>query len=155
MLGLVRQRSEQFARACAILLGFSIPISVAVDNVLLVLVLCAWLLSLTGEKLAFILRHPVAIAALILLAVLLLGVTYGSRYPGDGWRYVGKYVDLLFIPIFITLFAAERDRLLACRAFAAAMVLTLALSYLRWGGSFLPAASWIPIHSLQQPSRSI
>jgi O-antigen ligase len=66
--------------------------------------------------------------------LLIAGTAYGTRFPGDGLRYLGKYADLAFIPIFITLFNTERARNYAWLAFASAMVLTLALSCLLWGG---------------------
>ena len=125
-------RTEQLARYAAALLGFSIPISVAFDNVLLVLVAVLWLAG--GEikrKLADIAANPVALAALALFGMLIAGTLYGSRFPGDGMRYLGKYADLLFIPIFITLFGNARVRELALRWFCAAMVLTFVVAELR------------------------
>ena len=126
--------SEQAARACAIALGFSIPISVALDNVLLVLILIFWLAALNRDKLMQISRNRVALAALALFALFVAGLSYGTREPGDGLRYLGKYADLAFVPIFVTLFNTERARCYAWYALAASMVLTLALSYLLWAG---------------------
>ena len=123
--------SEQAARAGAIALGFSIPISVALDNALLALVLLFWLASGNyGAKLAHIKATRVALAACALFALLVIGLAYGTRGPGDGLHYLGKYMDLAFVPVFATLFAAERTRRCAWYAFAAALALTLALSYL-------------------------
>lgn len=127
--------SEQAARACAIALGFSIPISVALDNVLLALILVLWLISLNYRaKSAQISRNQVALAAIALFALLIIGLGYGTREPGDGLRYLGKYADLAFIPILVTLFNSENARRQAWYAFAAAMVATLVLSYLLWAG---------------------
>ena len=59
--------AETCARSCTIALGVSIPISVALDNILLALIL---IFSLVAggyrEKLASTLANPVAIAALAL-----------------------------------------------------------------------------------------
>jgi O-antigen ligase len=127
--------SENAARACAIALGFSIPISVALDNVLLVLIFALWLATLDfRRKSAQIVQNRIALAALGLFALFVIGLAYGTRAPGDGLRYLGKYADLAFIPIFITLFGSDRDRVLAWYAFALSMVVTLALSYLLWAG---------------------
>jgi O-antigen ligase len=128
-------RAETCARACAIALGFTLPISVALDNVLLAAILALWIASGGySDKLAQIKRTPVALAALLLFALLVAGLTYGTRYPGDGLRYLGKYADLAFIPIFVTLFDTERGQHYAWLAFAAAMALTLVLSCLLWSG---------------------
>ncbi|OGA22904.1 MAG: hypothetical protein A3I02_05855 [Betaproteobacteria bacterium RIFCSPLOWO2_02_FULL_67_26] len=125
-------RTEQLGRHAAALLGFSIPISVALDNILLVLVAVLWLAG--GDfkrKFADIAASPVALAALALFAMMAAGVLYGSRYPGDALRFLAKYADLLFIPIFITLFRDARVRELALRWFCAAMVLTFVVAELR------------------------
>jgi O-antigen ligase len=129
----IPRRSEQAARCFAIALGFSIPISVALDNVLLALILVLWLASLDYRaKLEHIRSNRVALAALFLFVLLITGLAYGTRASGDGLRYLGKYLDLLFIPLFVTLFRDEQVRRYAWHALAASMILTLALSYLVW-----------------------
>ena len=63
------------ARHAAAFLGFSIPISVALDNVLLALVAVLWLAG--GDlkrKLAEIAVNPVALAALALFGMLAAGL---------------------------------------------------------------------------------
>ena len=58
-------RADACARAFAIALGFSIPVSVALDNILLALLLVSWLASGDfREKFAAIKSNPVALAAL-------------------------------------------------------------------------------------------
>jgi len=118
-------RAQQLGRHAAAFLGFSIPVSTALDNILLALVAVLWLAG--GDlrrKLAIVAANPVALAALAVFCMLALGLFYGIRYPGDGLRHLGKYVDLLFIPIFITLFRDARIREIALRWFCAAMVLS-------------------------------
>jgi len=143
ILGTVTAHADRAARWSAIALGFSIPISIALDSVLSVAVLAGWLLS--GDyrrKLDAIARNPVAIGALLLFAMLLIGTLYGQHDPGDTSNYLGKYTDLLFIPIFAYCFRDAADRRRAIFALAAALVLTLALSLLVKMG-WLPHASFI------------
>ena len=47
----------------------------------------------------------------------------------DGLVFLRKYSNLLLIPIFVTLFTREEDRRHGLLAFAAAMTITLLLSY--------------------------
>ena len=130
--------ADRAARWSAIALGFSIPISVALDGVLSVVVLAGWLASGNyRQKLDAIARNPVAIGALLLYAMLLIGALYGHREPGDAADYLGKYVDLLLIPIFVFCFRDARDRRRAIYAFTASLALTLALS-------FVVKAGWLP-----------
>ena len=118
-------RAEQLGRHAAAFLGLSIPISVALDNVLLALVAMLWIASGgLKQKVETIVANRVALSALALFGMLIAGLSYGTRYPGDGLGFLGKYIDLLFIPIFITLFQDARTRDMALRWFCAAMVLS-------------------------------
>ena len=124
-------RAETCARACAIALGFTIPVSVALDNVLLALILATWIAS-GGyrEKLALALHNQVAVAAFALFCLLALGIIYSVGGAGDGLDALGKYIDLAFVPIFVSLFRTERTRQYAWLALAFALALTLILSCL-------------------------
>src|SRR5687767_1088639 len=136
-------RADALARHAAILLGFSIPISVALDNILLGAVAVLWLAG-GGyrQKLEIIAANKVALAALALFALLLLGLTWGARRPGDGIAYLVKYADLVFIPVFVTIFRDARARVLALRFFCAAMILAFAVIFLNTAG-LLPENPWI------------
>lgn len=128
-------RADACARACAIALGFSIPISVALDNVLLGLILLCWLASGDyRDKLAGAVHNRVAAASLMLFCLLIAGLAWTQAARADGLHILGKYLDLAFVPVFATLFQRERDRRLAWLAFAAALAITVALSYLIWLG---------------------
>jgi len=141
-----QNRAEMCARGCAVALGISIPISVALDNVLLALILISWLAA-GGyrKKLAVAFHNRIVVAAFALFCLLAAGLIYSSGNPGDGMKMLGKYIDLAFVPIFVGLFGDERVRRLAWLALAAALALTLLLSYLTWLGlipqNFLPLAN--------------
>ena len=131
----ISSSSTRAARGCAIALGFSIPVSVALDNLLLAAVLLLWLASgQFREKLAVITDTPVVRAALGLFMLLAVGILW-STYPAEGTHILGKYADLAFVPIFITLFRASEDRRRAGIFLLAALLLTLGLSYLNWLGA--------------------
>jgi len=138
ILGKITAHADRASRWSAIALGFSIPISVALDSVLSVVVLAGWFFSGNyRQKIDAIGRDPVAIAALLLYAMLLIGALYGQRDPGDTADYLGKYADLLLIPALAFCFRDASDRRRAIHAFAASLALTLALS-------FVLAAGWLP-----------
>lgn len=125
----------------AILIGLSVPISVALDNVLLALVLLGALVSL-GSISRVVASHPVARAATLLFLMLSIAVFYGATPLKEAVGILGKYVDLMFIPIFIFLLAREDSRRRARYAFLLAMAFTLVLSYLV-GLEFMPPQSWM------------
>ena len=144
-------QADTCARAFAIVLGFTIPISPPpLNNVLLGLILVAWIASGNfRDKLATIRANRVALAALMLFGLLALGLAYGTRNPGDGMRYFGKYLDLLFVPVFLTLFQSQPAREAGLKAFGGAVILSLIVSHLASQGllfenPLLPRAQEIP-----------
>ena len=123
------QGADDVGRYAAIALGFSIPISVVLDNVLLAVVLASWLASgAYRDKLARARDNPVCIAALFLFAVLALGTLYGDHPRDEAAFYLKKYLDLLFVPLFAWLFRDPAARRHGLVALAAALALTLVLS---------------------------
>jgi O-antigen ligase len=122
---------DRLARWSAIAIGFSIPISVALDNILLVLLFLGWLAGgAYAAKRDAVWNNGVVLAALALFAILAVGTLYGARYPGDAAGYLVKYADLLAIPVLVFVFRNARHREQALAAFAAGLALTLAISYL-------------------------
>ena len=118
-------------RYLAIAMGFSLPISTALDNVLLALLLVCWVASgRWEEKRAAIRSNPVALVSLALFALLTLGLTWSQGPAEDGLLYLRKYASLLLIPILVTVFSNVQDQRRALLAFALALALTLLLSLL-------------------------
>jgi len=142
-LGEFQAHSADWARACTVALGATLPFSTALDNVLLGLILLCWLAAghfrAQWERLR---HHPFVWTIGAFIALLAFGLTYGERLPGDGMHYFGKYAYLLFIIIFLSLFDDPRWRRRALLAFAGSLTLLLALSYLiRFG--VIPPNHWI------------
>jgi len=138
------RRVDLAGRGAAIALGFSIPVSVALDNVLLALCLAAWLAGgACRAKLQALRGNPVFLSALALFAVLALGLAWGERNPGDGTLYLTKYLDLALIAPLAFLLRDAAARTWAIRAFAASLATVLFLSFLLQSG-LLPATPWLP-----------
>lgn len=150
-LSQVRNGAQRTAQWAAIILGFSIPISVALDNVLLAVVAAGWLLAVDFRETGrFIARSRTAIAALVLYGLLLAGTLYGERGPDDVARTLARYIDLLFIPLFAILMRDEARRRAALLGLAASLVLTLTLSYLLAAG--VPLPRWIALGDATNPA---
>ncbi len=79
---------------------------------------------------------------MLLFAALLAAMFYGSTPLREAFAILGKYVDLMFIPIFILLLSNETVRRRARLAFLAAMAGTLLVSYLV-ALHILPVMSWM------------
>lgn len=134
--------ADYLAKWSAAALGFSIPISTALDNLLLGLVLLGWLAGGDyREKMAAIRRNPVALLALALFTLLLLGTLHGLAPPAERLDFLGKYKDLLFIAVLITLFRDATTWRYALLGFMLAMLLTLLLSTVA-GLGILPEAAF-------------
>lgn len=125
----------------AILIGFAVPISVAFDNLLLAILLLGFLFN-ARAILDIATHHPAARAACLLFGMLALGMSYGATPLREATGILGKYVDLIFIPLLVLLFADDTARRRAQYAFLAAMGLTLLLSYLV-GIGWLPVQKWM------------
>ncbi len=112
-----------------IAIGASIPVSIALDNVLLAVVLLA---SLVGaryrDKLMFAWTNPVYRAALLLFTLLLAGTLYGSAAPGDAKLYLLKYLDLALIPLLGWAFISASGREQGLRMLACGLALVLLVS---------------------------
>src|SRR5262245_15140868 len=95
----IHRGAHWLARHVAIALGVSLPISVALDNVLLVLLLVAWIARARWrEDYRLIARNPAAWSALLLLGWTAVGLAWGGGTLTEGLLYFKKYTDLLLIP---------------------------------------------------------
>lgn len=130
-------------RWSAIALGASIPVSIAIDNLLLAIVLFTWLIG--GQlrtKLGLTLHNPVYRAAALLFGVLLLGSLYGPATWGDTRLHLSKYLELLLIPAMGWYFLKQKNRLVGLRVFAGALFAVLVLSCTFKAG-MLPTNPWM------------
>lgn len=116
-------------RWSTIAIGASIPVSIALDNALLAVVLLAWLIGIQyRDKLIFAWANPVYRAALLLFVLLLVGTLYGNAAPGDAKLYLLKYLDLALIPLLSWAFIAASSREQGLRTLACGLALVLLVS---------------------------
>lgn len=133
--GVVGRGAEITTRWAAVVLGFSIPVSVALDSVLALVILLAWLLTIGCRgKAEFIRANPVAWLAIALFFFYLIACTYSIGSQEDMLNSLGKAARLMFIPLLIIVFQDDATRRRAWYGFIGAMLLTLVLSYLLWLG---------------------
>jgi len=139
LLAAVNTQADRAAQWATVALGLSIPVSVAIDNVLLVVVLASWLASgFWRAKWDAVRGNRIALAALALFGLLAIGTLYGEPHPGDARLYLGKYLDLLFIPVFAFVLRDAAVRRRALYALAASLALVLAMSYMIRAGLVPP-----------------
>jgi O-antigen ligase len=118
---------------CVALLGLSIPMSTGADNVLLALVVLAWLAALPlhwrVSWRAFVSTPPL-VAAAVFFAALVMGIFYSPVPAGVAWSTsASKYSELVMIIALLWAAVSERTRRLALYFFLAAIVLNLIVSY--------------------------
>lgn len=126
----INQFFRSGARWSVLLLAVSIPVSIALDNVLLAILLLCGLIGYSTDIWNSVRNHPVARASWMLFFALLLGCTYGSTALGDALVMVEKYADLAFVPLLLVLFKDDQLRRRAENGFLLMMVLTAILSWL-------------------------
>lgn len=114
----------------SIALGFAIPISVAANNLLLLVVAVCWIFGGDyANKWASVIRNPVSLSALFLFAILVFGVFFSDQPMRESGATLLKYSDLLFIPLFAHYFREQKHRLYALHAFGIALAIILTLSF--------------------------
>lgn len=130
-LAALPRRIDDAGLWAAIAIGCSIPFSVALDNVLLLVVLVCWMAGGNyAQKRAALIENPVSLCALGLFTLLLLGTLWGNQPGGDARHYLLKYLDLAFVPLLIYYFRDPVTRQRGLLALAGALMLLLELSFL-------------------------
>lgn len=118
-------------RWASVAIGFTIPISVALDNILLLIVLAGWLAGGKYAQKFFLLRaNSVFLWAIVLFGFLLAATFWGNQSGPDARGYLLKYLDLAFIPVFAYFFRDPETRLYGIWALAASLMLVLVFSFL-------------------------
>jgi O-antigen ligase len=120
-------------------LGFTIPIWVVADSILVVLLVLCW--GACGEwreRFRRIITNPVALSALLLFGWLLAGSFWGLGSLDERMLAVKKYADLLLIPLLISMAIDAQERNRALLTLAASLVVTLVLSLVLSAGFLLP-----------------
>ena len=138
------QAARSVTRGAIVLLGASIPISSALDNTLVGVIVASWLV--TGgwvETLRIIRTNPVAAVACAWVAVHVLGAFYSDGYSHDIMRTLRKASLFLLIPIALTVMQDPADRDRAILAFLIAIGVTVVLSTMRWAGLVPADLEWL------------
>lgn len=131
------------SRWSTLALGASIPVSVALDNLLLALALGTWLAGLQMRaKLMLAWNNPVFRSALLLFGLLLAGTVHGDAPHSDVRLFLSKYLDLVLIAILAWIFIDPRARARGLLALAGALTLTLLMSYSLKAG-LTPQKLWL------------
>jgi O-antigen ligase len=143
---MVRLTTDWFSNAAlwiAVALGFSIPISTALDNVLVAALLLCWVASgRFGEKWEAVRGNPVALATCAFFLLHVAGSAYGLGSAREVLYDLDKAATLLLVPVLVSLQPGIEWLRRALIALLAALGLTLVLSYLLWFG-LLPEADFI------------
>jgi len=131
----VRETATSAARWSAISLGFSLPISAALDNVLVVIFLLAFLASGKLRELVSDSRgNAVGTSVLALASVMLIGLLWSPTPAHALPESIVNALTFAILPLFLTTFKDDTARKQAISAFLIATTLVLLLSYLLWVG---------------------
>lgn len=124
-------------------LGFTIPLWVVADGILVVLLVLCWAASGGWrERFRRMTTNPVALTALLLFGWLLAGSFWGLGTPDERMLAVKKYADLLLIPLLISMAVDTQERNRAIWALAVSLLVTLALSFVL-GLGLLPTGGFL------------
>ena len=138
----LQREARRAAGWLATALGFTIPIWVVADSILVILLVACW--GVSGkwrERGRRVISNPVGLSALLLFGWLLVGTLWGMGSLGERMLAVKKYADLLLIPLLASMAIDAQERHRAILALAASLIVTLMLS-LAFSGGGLPAG-WV------------
>ncbi len=117
------------ARAFALLALWSVPCSTALTNISIILfTLAALLAPEVWRNARLMLRHPVSVAAILLMLALTLSLLYSVAPLSESAAWLAKYRKLLFIPLLILVFQGADLAETARRGLLASVTLVLLLS---------------------------
>src|SRR5262249_33633897 len=86
------------------------------------------------EKVSFVASNPALVIPAALYGLLAVGALHGGAAPGEATQYLGKYADLLLIPVIAAFFRAPSTRRIGLHAFSCAIILTVLLSFAIYAG---------------------
>lgn len=135
------EQCELASKALAVMAIFALVISTAWTNITLGFFVLCWIAA-GGyrEKFRRVQVNPVALWALALFGLFLVGVLYSSANFDEALDSLKKYRKLLLIPLLATTFYEPQWQMRGIHAFLAAMVLVLILSYMKLLGLWLDAS---------------
>ncbi|MCX5847936.1 MAG: O-antigen ligase family protein [Deltaproteobacteria bacterium] len=117
----------------SVALGFSIPVSTALNSIFLILTIPLWFLdSNYKNKISIIKDNKYIWAIFILIGLYFIGLFYGEASTKEALNEFAGMASLLLIPIMIPFFRDEKLRNAALNLFLLTMTITLFLSYLMW-----------------------
>ncbi len=108
----------------------ALPVSVAGVNLFGAGLLLASLLSREFWSAARrLLTNPMALVAMAMLGLLLLGMLYTTGPHHEAWAVFMKYRKLLFLPLLLPFFQEDRHRITAMRVLAFSISITVMVSW--------------------------
>lgn len=115
-----------------VITAFACPISITGTNFFMTVsaILCI-LSGLFFTKLSFIKSHPLVIASLLFVALVILNSFWGIGGWHDTSSAIHKYLKLLYIPLLIPLCLDKRWHNSIINAFLLAAIITVFLSYFK------------------------
>lgn len=127
----------------AVLIGFSIPVSTSLAEIVTALFVACWLLAGNWrERCKVIATNSVARLSLALFGLLLIGTTWSSASWSEAFRCLLKYREFLYLPLLVPVFQDARLRQAGLRGFSLGALAMLGMSYFEWlSGADLGQAS--------------
>jgi O-antigen ligase len=124
------ENMDKWAKLSLTALFLAFPVSLAMSNVLLALMLLFWVLAGRFRMRWDSVKHsPLTLPALIIYGLILLGALYSPASSREIWLHLGKYSKFLIVIVVVTLLQESVWRHRCWTAFQAAMFVVLASTY--------------------------
>jgi len=111
----------------------SIPFSTSIAIIITGILLAIWLLSAQFLTLPALLKNnPIAVCAMLLLALFFIGISYSSATVNEALSICSKYRELFLLIVLLPFLSIQRHREWAFTAFITGAIATLCVSYAMW-----------------------
>jgi len=112
-------------------LAFFFPISVALGNLIIFLIVSIWIFTLNYQKIKKVFANPLAVLSIVFFGMHVFALIWTENYEW-GFHILKKMLDFLFIlPIFLTLVKRDYTNLYI-NAFLISMFVTIIGSFMIW-----------------------
>jgi len=136
----IRAKIPGIQHVLLLLFAFSLPVSVAVNNILAALIILLWLIEGDfGRKFEEVKDNPIVIWALVFFFMHIIGLIWTHDLKW-GLHIISKETKLLFLPILMTAIDKKHVKTYL-GAFVAAMSVSAVFSCLIWAGAIPYTAS--------------
>lgn len=121
----IKRKMEIATKAMAVALAFVIPLSNSVTTILAIVYLLCWAFAVDKDKFYAGIKHPISQAIFVFITIYILGILYTLASGNEISQALRKSTRLLYFPLIVPFFVAQRWRFAVLGAYLLAIFITV------------------------------